>query len=71
MERGEERVVTSMMIIFETVFLLERRYKQPRATVRELVEDVIELRGGQLAGKALCLQALALYAEKNISFADA
>lgn len=70
-ERGEERVVTSMMIVFETVFLLERRYKVPRATVRELVWDVLSMRGVQLADKGLCSQAFDLYVEKNISFADA
>lgn len=70
-ERGEERVVTSMMIVFETVFLLERRYKVPKATVRELVWDVLSMRGVQLTGKALCSQAFDLYVEKNVSFADA
>lgn len=70
-ERGEESVVTSMMIVFETVFLLERRYKVPKAAVRELVWDVLSMRGVQLTGKPLCLKAFDLYVEQNISFADA
>lgn len=71
MERGEERVITSVMVVFETVFLLERRYKVPKRQVRQLVEDVLSLRGLQLEGKALCLRALAQYEASNISFADA
>lgn len=70
-ERGEEHVVTSMMIVFETVFLLERRYKVPKAKVRELVWDVLSMRGVQLMGKSLCSQALDVYVDKNISLADA
>jgi len=70
-ERGEETVVTSMMIVFETVFLPERRYKVPKATVRELVWDVLSMRGVHLTGKSLCSQAFDLYVEKNVSFADA
>lgn len=70
-ERGEEKVVTSLMIVFETVFLLERRYKVPKLRVRDLVWDVLSMRGVQLAGKSLCAQALGLYVDKNISLADA
>jgi len=70
-ERGEERVVTSPIVIFETVFLLERHYKVPKAAIREKVGDVLALRSLHLPEKTLCLQALDLYVEKNIAFADA
>jgi uncharacterized protein len=70
-ERDEEHVVTSLMIVFETVFLLERRYKVPKARARDLIWDVLSMRGVQLAEKSLCAQALDLYVERNISLADA
>lgn len=70
-ERGEEKVVTSLLVVFETVFTLQRTYKVPKAKIRELVGDVLALRSVQLTGKRLCLQALDLYVDKNISFADA
>lgn len=70
-ERGEERVVTSPIVIFETVFLLERHYKVSKAEIHEKVGDVLALRSLQLPEKTLCLQALDLYIEKNIAFADA
>lgn len=70
-ERGEEKVTTSVMVVFEAIFTLQRTYKVPKAKIREMVGDVIVLRGVQLTGKRLCLQALGLYVEKNISFTDA
>ena len=36
-----------------------------------MVGDALSLPGLQLAGKSLCLAALDLYAEQNISFVDA
>jgi len=68
---GSERVVTTPLVIFETVFLLQRSYKLPKVVVRERVTAVISLQGLELAEKALCLQALDYYVEQNISYADA
>lgn len=70
-ERGEEKVVTSLLVVFEVVFTLQRTYKVTKAQIRELVGDVLALRSVQLTGKRLCLEALDLYVAKNISFADA
>lgn len=70
-ERDEERVVLTPLVIFEVVFLLERRYKVVRAEIREKVRDLLSLRAVQLTGKALCRQALDVYVEKNIAYADA
>jgi len=70
-EQGHEKVATSTMIVFEVVFTLQRTYKVPKTAVREMVADVLSLRGLQLPRKDLCLEALALFVEKNISFADA
>lgn len=70
-ERRQEKVITSALVMFETVFTLERTYKVATSQVREMVRDVLSLPGLQLAGKGLCLQALDLYARHNISFADA
>ncbi len=70
-ERGEEKVVISPLVIFETVFTLQRTYKVPRQRIREMVGDLLSLPSVQLAQKGLCLQALDLYVVHNISFADA
>ena len=71
-ERGEERAVTSVMVVFETVFTLERTYKVPKQQIREKVEDILSPPSLVLSGKRLLLQALEFYAlEPRLSFADA
>jgi len=70
-ERGEEKIITSSLVIFETVFTLQRFYKVPRESIKELVLSIISLRGLHLPGKNVYYQAFDLYITKNISFADA
>jgi uncharacterized protein len=71
-ERGEERVETSLIVIFEVVFTLERFYKVPRERIHALISPVIALRGLRLAGKSLIEQSLDHYAQvsRQVSFAD-
>lgn len=70
-ERGEEKVVTSALVIFETVFALQRMYGVSREDVRAMVGDIISLPGIQFAEKQLCLEALELFVRHRISFANA
>ncbi len=70
-ERGEEKVITSSLVIFETIFTLQSYYKVPRQRIKELVLPIISLRGLHLPGKNIYYQAFDLYVTKNISFADA
>src|SRR4051794_28613576 len=71
-ERGEERVTTTVMELFELVFTLQRTYKMPKVDIEQMVSDIIALPGIQLAGKRLYLQALELYAAvPALSLADA
>ena len=70
-ERGEEKVMTSPLVILETVFTLQSRYRVPRERIKELLEDIISLRGLQLLNKSLYYRTFDLYVDKNISFADA
>jgi predicted nucleic acid-binding protein len=71
-ESGEERVETSLIVIFEVVFTLERFYKVPREQIHALVTPIIALRGLRLASKSLIEQSLDLYARvsRQVSFAD-
>ncbi|MGH2615422.1 MAG: PIN domain-containing protein [Thermomicrobiales bacterium] len=71
-ERGEERVETSLIVIFEVVFTLERTYNVPRARMYDLVKPVLELRGLTLPGKSLLLDTLDRYAmtSRKLSFVD-
>ncbi|RLE10993.1 pilus assembly protein, partial [Candidatus Aerophobetes bacterium] len=70
-ERGEERVITSPLVLFEIVFTLQSFYGVPREKIKELLSPIIELRGLKLSNKEIYQLALDIYTEKNISFADA
>jgi predicted nucleic acid-binding protein len=70
-EQGEQQVVLSDVVVFETVFLLERRYRQPRARIQELVLDFLELPSVTLPGKRRYRAVFALYVNHRLPFADA
>lgn len=70
-ERGDERVVTSSLVMFETIFTLQRSYRVPRDQIRDLVSPIIEMQALTIPDKELYPQAFDLYINRNISFADA
>lgn len=70
-EGGELKVRTSDMVIFETVFTLERHYRQPKAKIREALLPLIELPGIVLPGKTRFARVFELYVDLNLPFADA
>lgn len=70
-ERGEEKVVTSALVVFETVFTLQRSYGVSREKVRLMVGEIISLPSIRFAEKQLCLEALELFVQYRISYADA
>ena len=71
-ESGEERVETSLIVIFEVVFTLERFYKVPRERIHSLITPIIAMRGLRLVGRNLIEQSLDHYARvgRHVSFAD-
>jgi predicted nucleic acid-binding protein len=70
-EEGSLKVHTADTVIFETVFTLERVYKQSKVAIRDAFLPLIELPGIVLPGKRRFRQVFSYYIDKNISFADA
>ena len=70
-ERGEEKVITSSSVIFETVYTLQSFYKLPRGEIKDKLLPIISMRGVHLPDKSVYYRAFDLYVTKNISFADA
>lgn len=71
-ERGEEQVTTSPMVIFETVFTLQHTYQVLRPEIKRLIETVIDLPNVKLPLKIVYRQALDIYVTYHkLSFADA
>jgi predicted nucleic acid-binding protein len=70
-EKGEEKVETSLPVIFETIFTLKKQYKMPIRQIKEYLLPILRSRGLKLPTKTLCIAALNMFAERNISYADA
>jgi uncharacterized protein len=70
-EQGTLKVRTADTVIFETVFTLERVYKQSKEAIRDAFLPLIELPGIVLPGKRRVRRVFAYYIDQNISFADA
>jgi predicted nucleic acid-binding protein len=70
-EQGSLRAHIADTVTFETVFTLERHYRRSKVAIRESLLPLIELPGIVLPGKRRYRQIFALYAERNLPFADA
>lgn len=70
-EAGEEKIFTSPLVVFETIFTLQRFYKVSREQIREILEPILSLPGLRLENKGEFLEAFKLYVESSISYADA
>ena len=70
-ERGELKVRTADTVLFETVFTLQRSYRQPKAAIRDSFLPLIELPGIVLPRKRRFRRIFTYYVDYNISFADA
>ncbi|TAK37139.1 MAG: PIN domain-containing protein [Chloroflexota bacterium] len=70
-ERGEVEAHIADTVVFETVFTLQRQYRQPKARIRTAILPLIELPSIILPGKRRFREVFDLYVELNLSFADA
>jgi predicted nucleic acid-binding protein len=70
-ERGELQVRTFDTIVFETVYVLQHSYQQPKAAIRDALLPLLELPGIVLPGKRRFRRVFDYYVDRNISFADA
>jgi predicted nucleic acid-binding protein len=70
-EAGVERARTADTVVFETVFTLERTYRQPRAEIRRLLLPLLLLRNLVLPNKRRIRRTFDLYLiHPALSFAD-
>lgn len=70
-EQGELKVVTTLAVMFEVVFTLERYYKRSKSEIRDLVLPLLELPDVKIEGKQSLQKIFSIYIDKNISFIDA
>jgi predicted nucleic acid-binding protein len=70
-ERGEMEAQLSDMVVFETVFTLERSYKVPKVQIRDAILALLALPGIILQGKRRYIRIFELYVDHNLPFGDA
>ncbi len=70
-EQGDITIRLADTVVFETVFLLERTYKQPKSLIRAALLDLLSLPGVVVPNRARLRGAFDFYVNLNISFADA
>lgn len=70
-EAGELRARTADTVVFETVFLLERTYREPRITIQDILLPLLLLPTMVLPNKRRLRRAFQLYVTyPKLSFAD-
>ncbi len=71
-EKNEEKVTTSSLVMFEVIFTLESFYNTPRQDIRKFLTPILNLRGLKLTDKEVFREAMNIYVDKKkLSFADA
>ncbi len=69
--RGERSVQIADTVVFETVYVLEKSYRVPRALIRDLLQEFLDMPGVLLPGKRIYRAVFANYtARLGLSFAD-
>jgi len=70
-EQGEIQARISELVIFETVFTLERSYRQLKARIREILLLLISMPGIIIPNKRRWKRVFNLYVDLNLPFTDA
>lgn len=69
-EAGDLTVQISDIVVFETVFTLQRAYRVPREEIAANVLQILELPGIVLPAKAQYRRVFELYLSSAVGFAD-
>ena len=71
-ETGAEEVTTTEAVIAEVIYVLSSKqmYHYPREEIVKRLLPVLQLKGLRLTHKKLYIEALMLYAQRNIDFVD-
>jgi predicted nucleic acid-binding protein len=70
-QSGQVEAESSSSVVAEAVFTMERTYKRAKADIRDALGELISLPTLLLPGKEMVLEALEIYAGRNISYIDA
>lgn len=66
-----ETAITSHAVIFETAFTMQSYYRVAKADIRDSLSAILALRGLRIDERDLLIEALELFADRNVSLPDA
>ena len=70
-DRGEQTLVVSMIVIAETVWVLQSFFGYQPSAIAQILQELLSHDFIETEDKVGMLTALSLYTEKNIDFVDA
>ena len=70
-KKKEITLILPPIVVFELVWILEKTYKYPKSSIREIMEIIVGAPELQCEMKSALRWALEIYETKNIKFADA
>lgn len=68
---GALRLHITAVTLAEIAWVLESYYRAPKTKIRDFILTILNTRGIEFEESDLAQEAIALYAEKNMDFADA
>lgn len=68
---GTLRLHITAVTLAEIAWVLESNYRAPKAKIRDFILTILNTSGIEFEESDLAQEAVALYAEKNMDFADA
>ena len=69
--KGEESLYTTILVINEVMWALEKSYKLPKSEIIDYTKHILNTPNLHLEDKELLLEAINLYELENIDFIDA
>jgi predicted nucleic-acid-binding protein len=69
--RNELQVEILGEVLMEVLFVMDKGYKDPKPMTAKALQDILAFRGVVNSDKHVLIEALSMYARKNIDFVDA
>lgn len=70
MENGEIRVELKLIVLFQTLFVLQSFYKVPKGSIAESLLELIEFKGLFIKNKKTAKRMLNCWSENNLDIVD-
>ena len=71
LDEGEKHAILLDIIIGEVVYVLKSYYKQDKKYIADRLKVLLQYENLEVSNRAIIIEALEVYALKNIDFADA